>query len=109
MTAEDILKKLAGIKSTLRRENGADIKLLPHMSFQRVDYNSWKKIKSLIKKMDLGVTMHASGHIDGVKLIHNHKQYKITLKEAFDIIEENGLYVGASLSFHAKKLDWMNK
>lgn len=108
MTDEDIMTEIVQVW----RKRIGKIPFLGsqhHVMLINVDDKVWTKVKKLTKKMTIGVTVHAVGHVDAVKLIHNYKQYKITLKEAFEACWNQKLDISMSLSFHKTKLDWMKQ
>jgi len=105
MNDRQIVEKLVELKRDHLGYSMSD----KHMLIECVTSQEWRKVTRLAKQMDIGVTIHAVGHIDAVKLIHNYKQYNITLDEAFGACVNQGLDVGMSLSFHKTKLDWMKQ
>ncbi len=106
----NILEQLVKIRSTYELM-GSKSKLVnkPTLIFEDVNYHNWMKIKRLVKNLNCGVLIQPEGNLDTINLVGHHKQYNISLKEAFRVCKKNNLPVGCSLVFMPKKLKWMNK
>jgi len=97
-----ILEEL--IKITHGYDSGFDIKIhsLPTLKFDRVNYTKFMKIRRLAKKLKASTAFHVDGNLDTVNLLSHPKQYNITYKEAFKVLDKNNLSVGCSITFRRK-------
>lgn len=108
MSDGSILVELSKIISKYKfQEHALEDKMT--MSINNIDYDTWVKIRRLIKKLNMGVIMSANGDLDTVNLLSNPKQYKITLKDAFKALKKHDRIIGCSLTFMPVKKEWMNK
>jgi len=89
--------------------DGCKIKSNVEMRFSNIDYTKYVKIRRMVKKMNCGVLMNPEGDLDTINLIGNPRRYKITLKEAFEVLKANNKQIGCSLTFIGKRLKWSNK
>lgn len=108
MTDGSILVELTKIRTKYKFQ---DYPLTDNMkmNINNINYNTWIKIRKLIKKLNIGVIMMPEGDLDTINLLSHPRQYKLTLKEAFKKLEEHGKTIGCSLSFMPTKKEWMNK
>lgn len=103
-----ILEQLTKQRSEYKL-NGCKITSNVQMRFDNIDYTKYVKIRRMVKRMKCGVLMLPEGDLDTINLIGNPKQYKITLKEAFDALKRDDRQIGCSLTFIGKRLKWSNK
>lgn len=73
------------------------------MRFDRVNYNQYVRLRRLVNKLKMDVILRPDGDLDTINLLSSPRQYKITLKEAFEALEENGRAIGYSITFRRLK------
>jgi hypothetical protein len=98
----DILEELVKINHGYKF---CDVKIysLPTIHYEKVNYNKFMVIRRLTKKLKCNAILRAEGNLDVINLIDHHKQYKVSLKKAFEVCEENNLSVGCSITFRRQK------
>ncbi len=108
MNDGNILLELTKVKAKFKFQG---IKLETNMSMKldNINYNTWVKIRRLIKKLNIGVIMRSEGDLDTINLLDHPKQYNLTLKKAFKILEKNNKTIACSLTFMPIKKEWMNR
>ena len=73
------------------------------MRFDRVNYNQYKRLIRLVNKLKMDVILRPEGDLDTINLLSSPRQYKITLKEAFEALEKNERAIGYSITFRRLK------
>ncbi len=98
-----ILEELIKISHGYDTEFDIKIHSLPTLTFDRVNYNKFMKIRRLAKKLKASTAFHVNGNLDTVNLLSHPRQYHVTYKEAFKVLDKNKLPVGCSITFRRKQ------
>lgn len=73
------------------------------MRFYRVNYNQYVRLRRLVNKLKMDAYLLPEGDLDTINLLDHPRQYKITLKGAFEALEKGGKEIGYSITFRRIK------
>jgi len=73
------------------------------MRFDRVNYNQYVRLRRLVNKLKMDAYLLPEGDLDTINILTHPRQYHITIKNAFEILEKGDKEIGYSITFRRLK------